>query len=493
MIKKLTIGRNSQNDIVVNNPSVSSFHATIKYESDSLSTITEVARFEIIDNNSTNGTFVNGKKIKQYSLTVNDKVKVGNAVLNWQNHVTFEKEIISDIIETKTIGRSDNCNIIINRPNVSSVHAKLIKTKEGKTYIVDIKSTNGTYVNNKKIFQKELKKGDVVTLSKQHLVNWESSKNVARIEPKELIPHKQTINIKNISIAAGIIFILGFTTLFLKTRNSFEPSQDYKNSVVLIYHSYIYEVKVGNEIVHVTKNNGKLAMFNESTNSTIDITGTGFFISDDGKIITNRHVAMPWAYDNEMEEIKKAMQTSITESVESTEDLLWAVKNVSEIEVSGKTLFLGVGYNDTYINSVSDFDECILKRESGDPEIDVAYIQLKSKNTPTRIEKYIHLEDAITDYQSLKTGEYVYMLGYPAGFSVGNTKDGLKVNYQYGQLTREADNVSIGHNIPTIGGGSGSPIFDSKGRLVAINHAGLTNTQGFNFAIVAKHAVSLIE
>lgn len=493
MIKKLSIGRNPQNDIVVNNSSVSSFHATITYESDSSSTINETARFEIIDNNSTNGTFVNGKRITQCSLTVNDKVEVGNAVLNWQNHLAFEKEIISDIIETKTIGRSDNCNIIINRPNVSSVHAKLVRTKEGKTYIVDNKSTNGTYVNNKKIFQKELKKGDVVTLSKQHLVNWESNNIIAPIEPKEHIPHKQKINIKNISIAAGIILLLGIVAILFKTKNSFNPSQDYKNSVVLIYHSYIYEVKVGNEIIYVTKKNGELAMFDESTNSTIDITGTGFIVSDDGKIITNRHVAMPWAYDNEMEKIKDAMQTFITKSVKSTEDLLWAVKNVGDIKVNGKTLFLGVGYNDTYINSVSDFDECILKRESGDPEIDVACIQLKSKKTPATIEKYIHLEGAITDYRSLKAGEDVYMLGYPAGFTVGNTKDGLKVNYQCGQLTREADNVSIGHNIPTIGGGSGSPIFDNKGRLVAINHAGLTNTQGFNFAIVAKHAVSLTE
>ncbi|MBU1429426.1 FHA domain-containing protein, partial [Myxococcota bacterium] len=49
-----------------------------------------------------------------------------------------------------TIGRVQNNDIILPKQNVSKRHSRIV-VKDGKFIIVDLKSTNGTYVNGRKI------------------------------------------------------------------------------------------------------------------------------------------------------------------------------------------------------------------------------------------------------------------------------------------------------------------------------------------------------
>jgi aspartyl protease family protein len=77
-MKVITIGRDSDNDIVVNDSKVSRHHLQI---------VCEGARFRVVDLNSTNGIFVNDRKIGGESLlTASDTVRIGNTVLPWQNY-----------------------------------------------------------------------------------------------------------------------------------------------------------------------------------------------------------------------------------------------------------------------------------------------------------------------------------------------------------------------------------------------------------------------
>jgi hypothetical protein len=68
-----TIGRDSGNDIKVMDTSVSSFHAQITLLNDTL--------FEIEDLSSTNGTFVNGHRVRKAKATYSDTVKVAAVVV----------------------------------------------------------------------------------------------------------------------------------------------------------------------------------------------------------------------------------------------------------------------------------------------------------------------------------------------------------------------------------------------------------------------------
>jgi len=66
-------------------------------------------------------------------------------------------------IKTITIGRADDNNIIINDRLVSESHAVIAQTN-GQYFIKDSGSTNGVYINGKKIKEKQLNNGDIITL-----------------------------------------------------------------------------------------------------------------------------------------------------------------------------------------------------------------------------------------------------------------------------------------------------------------------------------------
>jgi hypothetical protein len=67
-----TLGRHKNNDISVADPKVSSFHARIDRSPDG---------FVLVDLNSRNGTFVNGKRIESGVLKTGDEVRLGTARL----------------------------------------------------------------------------------------------------------------------------------------------------------------------------------------------------------------------------------------------------------------------------------------------------------------------------------------------------------------------------------------------------------------------------
>src|SRR4026209_2491925 len=60
-----------------------------------------------------------------------------------QRRLDFDKPEI-------TIGRVQGNDVILPKGNVSKRHARIV-LKDGKFIIVDLKSTNGTYVNGRKI------------------------------------------------------------------------------------------------------------------------------------------------------------------------------------------------------------------------------------------------------------------------------------------------------------------------------------------------------
>jgi pSer/pThr/pTyr-binding forkhead associated (FHA) protein len=91
--------------------------------------------------------------------------------------LVFNKQVIKEYPFTKnslTIGRDEGNDILIDNLAVSGVHARIDKT--GSTYIVtDLQSTNGTFVNDKKITSHKLQHKDKVIIGK-HLLFFALSK-----------------------------------------------------------------------------------------------------------------------------------------------------------------------------------------------------------------------------------------------------------------------------------------------------------------------------
>lgn len=77
-------------------------------------------------------------------------------------------EMVADLFPlvrpSTVIGRGTQCNIILPDPYMSSEHARIQRQKEG-FFIEDLKSANGTLLNNKNLETPiELKEGDRISM-----------------------------------------------------------------------------------------------------------------------------------------------------------------------------------------------------------------------------------------------------------------------------------------------------------------------------------------
>ncbi len=89
---------------------------------------------------------------------LNVTVKLGKTVVN---EVEFDKLPI-------TIGRSPENDLRIENLAVSSRHAR-VEGEGDRCRVVDLESTNGTYVNDKKVARQTLRETDAVTVGKHTL------------------------------------------------------------------------------------------------------------------------------------------------------------------------------------------------------------------------------------------------------------------------------------------------------------------------------------
>jgi pSer/pThr/pTyr-binding forkhead associated (FHA) protein len=87
-------------------------------------------------------------------------------------HIKFNNEVI-DHIDLRQgdmkIGRKPGCEIMIDNLAISGEHANIFTVGED-SFIQDMGSTNGTFINNKKITKHHLKNGDAVVIGKHTLV-----------------------------------------------------------------------------------------------------------------------------------------------------------------------------------------------------------------------------------------------------------------------------------------------------------------------------------
>jgi len=84
----------------------------------------------------------------------------------------FEAAFIKEIKLDKpafTLGRKPDNDIVLDNAAVSGHHCR-ISESGGTWYVEDLNSTNGTFVNNKKVLKAGLKQGDSVTVVKFSLV-----------------------------------------------------------------------------------------------------------------------------------------------------------------------------------------------------------------------------------------------------------------------------------------------------------------------------------
>jgi ABC-type multidrug transport system ATPase subunit/pSer/pThr/pTyr-binding forkhead associated (FHA) protein len=172
-----TLGRRSSNMIQVLSPTVSGEHAKIE--------LTPKGH-TITDLRSTNGTYVNGKRLtpgQAHLLAANDIIRFSDALGNSASLTYIAPSFFANIQQidiAKTfhlqapisyIGRNPSAAILLDHPAVSWNHARVIKSDDNRYTIQDLSSNNGTFLNGAQLRgERPLERGDVMQIGPFNLV-----------------------------------------------------------------------------------------------------------------------------------------------------------------------------------------------------------------------------------------------------------------------------------------------------------------------------------
>jgi pSer/pThr/pTyr-binding forkhead associated (FHA) protein len=200
--KRISIGRTSDNDIVLDNKGVSRKHAQIEFGDDSAL---------VMDNESLNGTFVNRRKITEDTLKDNDQITIGKFDLIYHRDTPKdvkltdldgtmvlrtkkqrdllerdkkEKEIVAQAgcsvlrgeenTDSKqfaldrpvvTLGKSKYVNIRVKGLFCSKIQAKIVKDKDSFV-LMNLGLRTKTKVNGEAVQRHQLKNDDLVEVGR---------------------------------------------------------------------------------------------------------------------------------------------------------------------------------------------------------------------------------------------------------------------------------------------------------------------------------------
>lgn len=352
------------------------------------------------------------------------------------------------------------------------------------------------------------------------------------------------------SMATLIAVCLFLTGCGNKTES--EVVGEVESGVVLVLNRSYYEFKLPNgESLYFTSYDSEdgiqgLATEEDSVQYAVSY-GTGFFISDDGKIATNAHVitstddasdinsamsdvfkaikyiiaqqyydytnkyeqacslASEAYYDNSVSVADYQYICSIRDALKSEmDDMVSSFNQLDNINVRDCDVIyhnvISVAFNDTYVTDFSDFEKCVIKKS--DVEHDVAIIQLKDKHTPDgRNVFYVPYENPLEEYSfsdkmSRTFGddknEKLVMIGFNYGPVLALTDDGIRCQHTSGSISQESSSHLM-YSIPALHGSSGSPVINMAGELVAVNYAGLSTTQSFTYGVYVRHLRELMD
>jgi len=472
----ISIGRSPNNKIVVSDSTnaVSSNHGEIK----------------LLDNGSLfycdksrNGTMVNGKLINQMECSVQRGAPIifpNGARLDWKQ-IPFPSHL-ADVKKQITIGKSPDNDIQLTGSRTSRYHAVLKITRNREYYLYD-QSINGTYVNGNRIpcyVDCKVRRGDKISFANEQLLEWK------QVQGAGFKPIYYVLPILLLLIALGSLW--GY-----KSFGIVDVSKKYNNSVCLVYNSFYLAYLDGKDTLYYIGASGIVDMQNEpyklSELQPIESTGSGFFVSSTGKIITNRHVAAPWESDLAID--KDLIQTKIG-AIDASNN---GVRRFNP-KVIGIPVKVGIFLNGSDMNKSDPFKNliaCDFIRSAADKEVDLALIQTNNKTLPAGVD-FIPNSNIITDKKQINVDDEITIIGFPLGFDLAlkNSENKIKSTSNHGRVSKISDKYEIQYDAGSSHGASGSPVFNKEGKLIAVNYAGVEAREGYNFGIIATHIRNII-
>jgi len=540
-MRLLKIGRDASCDIVLQSDKVSSLHAEM--------TVLNNGDILLEDKNSRNGTFLMNKPIKpgtSVSVRRGDAIRFADVELMW-NQIPMAEDN-SNYKALFGIGTNFRNEIQISGNTASRFHATLKISKDGKPYIQD-HSKNGTTVNGTRIAfgqNVRIKRSDAIVCGGIPV-------DVKRFIPQNIWP-KAIVGIGVAALMAGLIVLVAGLVDRKPTIKALESA-----TTCVIGNYYVVATLEDDPFKEVFKDAGwpqewvfgmlpndkkakpVLKDFNDQV-IPFSYTGTAFFISSDGYLGTNRHIALPWKYINahgvnneeiikqfmaeyrnayipinelktyaQLEELKNAsglgkilhdylMSSNEGEFNRRFDEINgWIARfKSSKLNLSGKMVGIDVALKGSNITYTRELLPCHVVAESGDENKDVALIRLNNKQTPDKIVKngYFDINRARLNEKTLiPQQEDLITLGYPYELLLGMDFENkaLKPTIHKISVSKEPNDNGFQFQGEELGGASGSPIVDNEHRLVGVLYGGYSVGATFGLACNIKHLKELYD
>jgi serine protease Do len=226
--------------------------------------------------------------------------------------------------------------------------------------------------------------------------------------------------------------------------------------------------------------------FSEDDNVPLNVpyeyTGSGFLINANGTILTNKHIAVPWW--------RRPGRYGPIEM------------GFTPVFKEFRAFFPGIEKSFT------------LRTEKLSERLDLAIVRID----PDAIEEGLPVLELETE-REIVVGEPVVVIGYPAGISAILARIGKSVmdelvydmGLDFAELADELSRRGLIRPLATQGhitgvlpgrivfdaqttiGGSGGPVIDRNGKVIAITYGIFSGFTGSNLAIPAKHVLELID
>lgn len=515
-MKLIKIGSANSCNLIIHSNYVSSMHAELL--------LTDDGQIYLEDKNSTNGTFVGNKKIipnERVRIQRGDLVKFGDTELSWnaipQHYGPKKNEVWYNV------GSSDQCQIPVSSQFVSRFHAILKVRDKKKAFLMDNDSRNGTMVNGNKLARNkevQIKRKDSVICGDIDVSD----------DLKPYIPNRYG-PLKPIMIAVAIAAVL-CGLFFLLQRCDDDWIKKYKNAVVYVDAAYHYEVVF--EDLPISKDVWKDVYKSETWTVPVQLpySATAFFVDKNGVMVTNRHVANPGEYQDDV--VKTAVRNSVHERIQESitvkrvtsdadlarlastqlgscivaqwyltgngrysnlNSLITAVMN-TKFQIKGVLDYITVGYPGRNYTHADEYERCFVLDESGTPDQDVALLQLNTKRTPDNIKNIIDIKRMSFDGKFEPQKDPLTWIGYPRGnnWNLDAKTHSLEPEIRSTNISKTPSLYSFEVQGEAIGGASGSPVFNPKtGKLYGILFGNWRGGTTYSHACKVKCAKDLYE
>jgi ABC-type multidrug transport system ATPase subunit len=163
--RPLRIGRRPDNEVVLASPGVAPYHARIEPVG---------GGHRIVDLGATSGLLFRGQRVKSHVFADGDVIRIGDPVTG--NFISLVYQDLGKRAQAQAapvqrcaldrpairIGR-EGCDLTLPSPQVSRRHAEVRKAGNGHE-IVDLGSTNGTFVGGARVQTQRLRAGDMIQI-----------------------------------------------------------------------------------------------------------------------------------------------------------------------------------------------------------------------------------------------------------------------------------------------------------------------------------------